>query len=119
MKATTEQLTAKDLALYLGCEAKVNPHYYTSLTGKDIHSWMQVLITTKLLHTLDASTRIKPILRPLSDMTEEHEKEYDRLQVSHSNMTVTDARCTLYFIRQGFDVFGWIEKGWAIDKAKI
>lgn len=63
---------------------------------------------------------IKPILRPLSDMTEEEFVEIERWGIYQGKTTVTFAltcaECTAWMIRQNFDVFNLIKDGLAIDK---
>lgn len=60
----------------------------------------------------------KPLLRPVSDMTEEEAIEIFRLPVKADEVffqTGEEFRIMLY---KGFDLFGLIESGMAIDKTK-
>lgn len=63
---------------------------------------------------------IKPILRPLSDMTEDEKEKWDnmRLEDFEYSTELLAANETLYLLKQGFDLFGLIESGLAIDKTK-
>jgi tyrosyl-tRNA synthetase len=54
---------------------------------------------------------IKPILRPLSSMTEEHKKFY-------GGRKEFDALEFAYLLKQGYDFFELIESGQAIDATK-
>lgn len=56
---------------------------------------------------------IKPILRPLSDMTKE-EREYVRVKFNHGS-----AESFIWHLSKHFDLFGLIEAGLAIDKTKM
>lgn len=55
---------------------------------------------------------IKPILRPLSSL-EGKEKEW------YGNRREFDGLEFLYLLKQGFDIFGLIEQGLAIDKTTL
>ena len=66
----------------------------------------------------------KPVLRPLSDMTEEEcnllgwDYKYQGKIISHraENLSPEEVRILL---KQGFDLFNLIESGLSIDKTKI
>lgn len=60
----------------------------------------------------------KPILRPDTDMTSEESQEMQLLQEG-KGITQAWAFMTKWLIEKGFDVFGLIELGLAIDKTKI
>ena len=63
--------------------------------------------------------RVKPLLRPLDDMTEEERGEVccaEGLPPFDDN--VTAALRTKYLLSKHFDLFGLIEAGLAIDKTK-
>lgn len=60
----------------------------------------------------------KPILRPDTDMTPEESQEMQLLQEG-KGITQAWAFMTKWLIDKGFDVFGLIEAGIAIDKTKI
>lgn len=65
-------LTAKELALYLGCECVV------STQGDFSENWKPeiLMVGTLLLFEQKGFEAIKPILRPLSDMTEVEAREF-------------------------------------------
>lgn len=71
--------------------------------------------------------RIKPILRQLSDMTEEEHKEHESLQTNYGEvgcgcigtLIVDNGKSIVYLLSKHFDLFGLIEAGLAIDKTKI
>lgn len=60
----------------------------------------------------------KPILRPDTDMTPEESQEMQLLSQG-KGITQSWAFMTKWLIEKGFDVFGLIEEGLAIDKTKI
>jgi len=60
----------------------------------------------------------KPILRPDTDMTSDESQEMQLLQ-GGKGITQAWAFITKWLIEKGFDVFGLIEAGIAIDKTKI
>lgn len=114
------------LHLYLGCEimdecnAKVG-----KLVGIDPFNTCPVVVQHATIWHLDYH-EVKLILRPLSDMTEEEAKEHDLLTdlcYSAANKfwdrARTEAAVTSYLLKQGFDLFGLIEEGIAIDKTKL
>ncbi len=129
----SEKLTAQDYGMILGCEvmAQVAP----GLLPKD--QWKRVkLIGVKAKGVLIeykpfpgmTFDRVKPILRLLLSMTEAERiiahdmrlewRDKDSDSFLHNDMK-RDSRQTLWLIRQGFDVFNWIEAGLAIDKTKM
>lgn len=143
------------LHLYIGCEAVVDYHEnkkegvcIDAITGMD----------GKYLFTTNGETflhkKVKPILRPLSDMTEEEKTEiakqwtwYEEMQIvgeqhfnirheinhqmvekalDFTNEDDGDRMSPLayyqvlpYLLKHGFDLFGLIESGLAIDKTKL
>lgn len=116
------------LHLYLGCEVmtpagqgKLFQCSYElemagivyGIMGPDFEEWVK-------------HEDIKPILRPLSDMTEEEgidaEKEWNngrRLGESISQaLNIANAFRIKHLLSKHFDLFGLIESGLAIDKTK-
>lgn len=90
------------------------------------------ITAVELKSSFDASFEIKPILRPLSDMTEEErlylcqmfpEKTFTMVDYIIKNITTltlnNSFEITRYLLKQGFDLFGLIESGLAIDKTKM
>lgn len=87
-------------------------------------SYEESNITIRVLHNvLAALADAKPILRPLSSMTEE-EKDFidDTFIVTPENISVSyhiiEAKRTDYLLSRHFDLFGLIESGQAIDATK-
>ena len=112
----------KDYAhLYLGCDLtdpthtiKAKLHNVNSETGAYWESEVTV-------GRLEGST-LKPLLRPLSDMTKEEIECISRMSISKEayNMTVCDfAKVTKWHLEKGFDLFNLIESGIAIDKTNL
>jgi hypothetical protein len=104
--------------LYLGCEMQTEKGAKFILEPQHFPSnWKDEYIFTKA----------KPILRPLSDMTNEEEKiayklefNQDRVE-SQLNEYFYSVDCwlpqtTIYLINQGFDLFGLIESGQSLKK---
>lgn len=113
----------KDVAhLYLGCDG----HYYY-LNGN---------FSKEILIQIDTDGRclsnnrkmvlsdFKPILRPLSDMTEEEEGEYWKIRGTGwtsetESQMIREATGTKYLLSKGFDLFGLIESSQAIDRTTL
>lgn len=62
---------------------------------------------------------IKPILRPLSDITDEEVSHWTDLYEPGVHSMKKHAIRTLYLLNQHFDLFDLIESGQAIDKTKL
>lgn len=82
-------------------------------------------IGRKGLQTHYGNGKFKLILRPLSNLTEEEKGHLLTLKQPitdgiHSVLIPVDTpESVLYLIKQGFDIFGLIEAGLAIDKNKM
>lgn len=72
--------------------------------------------------------RLRLILRPLSDMTTAEYHEYVRLELNATTTAkeaheiqsrVFSPRTVIYMISRGFDVFGLIDSGEAIDATTL
>lgn len=182
------KLTAADLALYLGCEVyseiptssgavHVRKGRFVGIrpTEKRRINPLIVDVETESGGVIDMyflPEQIKPIIRPLSDMTGEEAEEFvplaagsqisffqrtlsscpsnwikwliefengdmDHLVMNETgetwfesyfkhdaerrnwSNTVNQHKQTMWLIRHGFDLFGWISAGLAIDKTKI
>ena len=114
------------LHLYLGCEC----FNHLRLLGVEGNAaYVSHPATGRMVKDINY---LKPILRPLSDMTEEEKniigfnaygilksRKGDLIVPPTENGFVWAATQTLYLISQGFDLFGLIESGLAIDKTKI
>lgn len=123
------------LHLYLGCECRitgyselrhilmVNETGLSVCTGTDING----------VHIWWKSKDCKLLLRPLSDMTEDEGFALSDIMgfftpdnfisaIKSGSKYVMDFRLsfelTQYLLKQGFDLFGLIESGLAIDKTK-
>lgn len=119
------------LHLYLGCEVEVTDEsesWTKTLTGFETRdngsytAWCN--ITGYNSHN---GYSVKPILRPLSDMTEEEKEELEEYQYDDNVVTlekygtVIQSYVPIIFERMlemQFDLFGLIEAGIAIDKTK-
>jgi hypothetical protein len=60
---------------------------------------------------IDSEIEIKPIVRPLSSMTKDEEKEIDK--------QVHIIKIVQWYCSKHFDICNWIEKNLAIDKTKL
>lgn len=112
----------KDVAhLYLGCR----------LSGTQDSAG---LTTRRLQEFLDEDRNDQPILRPLSDMTEDEQMELAELSdlflpdhlfkaLVNDRKYLIDVRnawgITAYLLSKHFDLFGLIESGQAIDKTTL
>ncbi len=122
MSNEKKSLTAADLALYLGCDV---------MTPQGIGRLYRVEDCPVCGVTFDGRVenyfvdfdleQVKPILRPLSDMTEDetNEVQYQVDQIGIGYFPIDHAKLTLFLLSSHFDLFGWINAGLAIDKTKI
>jgi hypothetical protein len=108
------------LHLYIGCRVR-----YTGMANDRIltATWLGSLIKT------NAWQNIKPILRPLPTMTKKEAKKNGFWSTIH-NMIVGvnerhvrynlySAKQIIWLLSEGFDIFGLIESGLAIDKNEL
>lgn len=133
----------KDVAhLYLGCEGIVDITYLPKIIEKVKAVIMGYYLNQKLnlecygkdgirwghsITDIDDIKNFKPILRPLSDMSEEEiiesEREYFRGDDLDSTNNIScytaSAFQTNYLLKKQFDLFGLIESGQAIDKTTL
>lgn len=117
-----KQLTPQILALYLGCEVET-PHGVGFMTGIDTYDTVAVQfagIGSDLPKTFSTLKIIHPILRPLSDITEGEEKWIESYCEGRGAMPNAKdmAAITAFLLSCGFDLFGLIDAGLAIDKTK-
>lgn len=120
-------LTAKELALYLGCEVAI----FTESTNPAIIPQKKRLIACKSERAFEISLctaeslKAKPILRLLSDMTEEEIKDYNFMKPDKEASPDdafrpwANAKRTVYLLSKHFDLFGWIKAGLAIDRSTL
>ena len=140
-----KKLTAQDLALYYRGQAKLisRAEKLDSFHGF-AHVGQIVVIDSILLASVEQGLyEVKPILRPLSDMTEDEARSVwgkcygddfgDGECLLHLIATVdsderNDSEFDVllgypdgwrYLRSRHFDLFGWIEAGLAIDKTKL
>lgn len=142
-----KELTPQIAALYLGCEVQVNDGRTGRLFGVSIDrceiqfgdNWpMQPEVYPAIL--------VSPLLRPLSDMTEEEAREIYRMDFGSEfevkdwmeenpalewirgdnevyreeiDIFIGSPEIWAYLLSRGFDLFGLIEAGLAKDKTKI
>ena len=123
-------LTAKELALYLGCECEIVTAPNTvgklisiSLEG-DVCRILQPPYSPMNGGWFAKIEEVKPILRPLSDISANECFELVKLKdfprASDGRMIALNGRYEpdvfLYLLSKHFDLFGWIEQNLAIDK---
>lgn len=94
---------------------------HTMIEFQNAHLSNENSILKPVINVCTGINRIKPILRPLSDMTEEEEAEYLQIVFSHEHSNTMrnlskDAEGVKYLLSKGFDLFGLIEEGLAIGK---
>jgi len=99
------------LHLYLGCECKVYmPTIDFELPG---------CITELTINLLNTPFRFKPILRPLSDMTDEESNVTKWIKYSDTGEIRYPPETFVFLLSKHFDLFGLIEAGLAIDKTTL
>ena len=118
------KLTTQELALYLGCECQT-PEGILKL-GAVYENTSPVFYDAVRDFGME---EIKPILRPLTDMTEEEKKELSDVAFGDTILLTGEAEeqtrvwgnplSIKFLITKHFDLFGWIEKGLAIDRTKL
>lgn len=130
-----KELTAADLALYLGCEVET-PAGAGRLYRVEDAPLCGVLFNDRTTnYFLDFTpAQVKPLLRPLSDMTEEEAREVlticdyskdaafydtDYWLTCISDLIIGNPAGWRYLLSRRIDLFGWLESGLAIDKTKI
>ena len=112
------------LHLYLGCEVLTNDHELGR--NKKQRGRTGTFVGFADYHRMDCRLNfragpegrcniylLKPILRPLSDMTLEERKESYRLK---DDLGIGTVELFRWLLSKGFDLFGLIEAGLAIDK---
>ena len=116
-----KELTAADLALYIGCDVEWNGVVYR-LAGVNIGQYdvVEIGIERNGARIWVECEAVNPILRQLSDMTgEEKESQiWDTIPeyTDFNGLVKHISPVFLWLIRQHFDLFGWIEAGLAIRK---
>ena len=123
MKNETK-LTPADLALYYRGQAKliIRAKKLDSFQGF-AHVGQVFVIDSVLLASVEQGLyEVKPILRPLSSITEAEMKDnHEAYKVAASGLGKLahgSAASTRHWLSLHIDLFGWIEAGLAIDKTK-
>lgn len=102
------------LFLYIGCDLRV--------FSDGCKSSGTVVLTGENLN-LAIESGWKPVLRPLSDITEEEMNEYSDLayhyQHEYLRLIFHDGSQFKYLLSKRFDLFSLIESGLAIDGTKM
>lgn len=115
------------LHLYLGCDCIVSNPLINSETKRvvsvnkdteqcEIYYWNEPHLDGEKVHPIED---IKPILRPLSDMTEEEGVEIFWQPVKGENFSIKTGQEFKQLLDKHFDLFGLIEAGLAIDKTTL
>lgn len=86
-------------------------HFYLGAKAKDSEGETYKLSHHMLKHYSD----LKPILRKLSDMTEEENSEYARRKQQKGYMAEVHADNTRWLLSKHIDLFGLIKSNQAID----
>lgn len=119
------------LHLYLGCECQTDEGKIGWFSGFDVceRDYSITMITVRfsdksddwtVLNDNEECDRIKLILRPLSDMTEEE----DQIELpKHNRGEFIDMHWYpegyVWLLSKGFDLFGLIDEGLAINKTTL
>ena len=117
--ANKVKLTAADLALYLGCECQaltrtgtidiVNSRGFC-IVSDGVYSWSEPI------------KNIKPILRPLSSITEDEMRDnheaYKAAASGLGKLAHGSAASVRHWLSIHIELFWWIDAGLAIDKTK-
>jgi hypothetical protein len=103
------------LYLYLGCEAQYSSHH-------EPQNERYLLTASNLQEAIEFEDM--PILRPLSDITTEEQDELSKTYLwvqstpvhAHLRTPTWTSESVRYLLSKGFDLFGLIESGLAINK---
>lgn len=102
--------------LYIGQECE---YKWIREPDKILHGKVTPKVIESIHYNDGILTYVKLILRPLSDATKQETKEILMSGDEIATDIELDAARTLYLLSKGFDLFGLIESGQAIDKTKI
>ena len=111
------------LNLYLGCEVMHrNEKGLLEAVSKRMNVW-DGFISFGDFGSWYGMSEIKPILRPLSDMTDEEKNDFElwsfEIMKEDLNQVQRNALKIKWYLYNHFDLFGLIEAGLAIDKTTI
>jgi hypothetical protein len=102
------------LHLYLGCGMRYATHH-------EPQNEVYILTVENLKEAIEFKD--KPILRPLSDMTEEEFYYVEQHKIYQGEIVQTfplgAAELTKFLLSKHFDLFGLIEAGLAVDKTTL
>jgi len=113
------------LHLYLGCEVMLDSIIESSEPNIKTLTAIQSIAPFVVLRDKGDSRQgewvdmnnCKPILRPLSDMTEEEKKLFGIIKIEERSFSIeTHFESFRLLLSKHFDLFGLIEAGLAIDK---
>lgn len=122
MKNEKKELTARDLALFLGCEIEWMGERGYTLTG--INTADEYINPVGLkkdeLHYWANIENVRPILRPFSDITDQELQENRKVYLAAEQQygVSQNAAGIRHWISIGLDLFGWIPAGLAVDATK-
>lgn len=112
------------LHFYIGCEVTIEGHKNAILGAVGVGHGKQVIIRWPLEDEWSYADigEIRPILRRLSDMTEEEEAEMVKTQddvkldgYPQITLMVDSGHTFRWLLSKGFDIFNLIDSGLAID----
>jgi len=108
------------LHLYLGCEVVFEKCSYHFVHSLYIHRGDKKELNEFLLYEISRASGliIKPLLRPLYDMNDDERLERDRFAGLETPYYYHFPLETVWYLKQGFDLFNLIPEGLAIDKTK-
>lgn len=98
------------LHLYMGCACEIRD---------GIAFIVDIITPSTIIGVNERKWKVKPVLRPLSDMTNEELEHMTDATRRNKSMIYQHAERTAYLLSQGFDLFGLIESRLAIDKKTI
>lgn len=121
------------LHLYLGCEVmgtepawgESRKGYLTGIHGEyeaEIQFFEEDGVNVSESPAYNKFTQVKPILRPLSSMTQEEADDYNKKSATRFSLdyfrdqVMEEAEVTRYLLSKHFDLFGLIDAGLAIPK---
>lgn len=119
------KITFKDVAhMYMGCEVQFEAFEKDEETGEVIRRWTETGRFEHYNFGAMLARGAKPVLRRPDDVTEFDEMEavsnkYPHLHGFTDSDMIADALAIWVLTREGFDCFGLIDNGEAIDAATL
>ncbi len=116
----TEIKTEDVLHLYLGCDLQYKAQTVKNAGVKNHTPWSKQT-SVCIGNVWTYHYEVKPILRPLSDITLEEQVAIEKIRDDNftSPALQTYAEVTAFCLKAGLDVFGHIKSGLAVDKTKM